>query len=153
MRANGYEPDVGPIVVATGLGSVVTAFLGGHSLNLAAITAALCAGPEAHPDPRRRWVASVACGAAYIVLAFGASVAAAFIQRSPPLLIQAVAGLALVGSLGAAFSSALNHERDRLPAIVTFVTTASGVSFAGIGAAFWGLVAGGLLMALLRKTG
>ena len=153
MRANGYELPVRPIFVATGVASVGTAFLGGHSLNLAAITAALCAGPEAHPEQGKRWIASVACGATYVVLAFGASAATAFIERSPPLLIEAVAGLALLGSLAAALSAALDSERERLPAIVTFVTTASGVSFYGIGAAFWGLLAGGLLMALFRRPG
>ena len=150
LAVNGYQPAVGPIFIWTGLGSVATAFFGGHSLNLAAITAALCAGPEAHPDPARRWIASVSCGAFYVVLAFGASFAAAFVTASPPLLIEAVAGLALLGSLGGALSSALARDEDRLPAVVTFVTTASGVSFFGIGAAFWGLIAGGALMAVLR---
>ncbi len=150
LAVNGYKPAVAPIFIWTGLGSVATAFFGGHSLNLAAITAALCAGPEAHPDLARRWIASVACGAFYVVLAFGASFATAFVTASPPLLIQAVAGLALLGSLGGALSSALARDEDRLPAVVTFVTTASGVSFFGIGAAFWGLIAGGALMAVLR---
>ena len=149
LKVNGYQPAVGPIFIWTGLGSVATAFFGGHSLNLAAITAALCAGPEAHPDPARRWIASATCGAAYLVLAFGASFATAFVTASPPLLIEAVAGLALLGSLGGALSSALARDEDRLPAVVTFVTTASGVSFFGIGAAFWGLIAGGALMAVL----
>lgn len=150
MQANGYRLDVGPVFVSTGLASGATAFFGGHSLNLAAITAALCAGPEAHPDPARRWVASVANGVACMVLALAAGFATAFIAVSPPLLIQAVAGLALLGSLGGALTSALGEERDRLPALVTFVTAASGVSFGGIGAAFWGLIAGGALMLLLR---
>ncbi|WP_119421752.1 benzoate/H(+) symporter BenE family transporter [Desertibaculum subflavum] len=150
MQANGYRVDVAPVFVSTGLASGATALLGGHSLNLAAITAALCAGPEAHPDPARRWIASVANGIACMVLAFGASFATAFIAVSPPLLIQAVAGLALLGSLGGALTSALGEERDRLPALVTFVTAASGVSFGGIGAAFWGLIAGGALLLLLR---
>lgn len=153
MTANGYRPDVGPIFVTTGLGSVLVAFFGGHSLNLAAITAALCAGPEAHADPGRRWIASVACGVAYAALAFGAGFATAFVAASPPLLIEAVAGLALLGTLATALSSSLSHEKDRLPAVVTFVATASGVTFFGIGAAFWGLVAGGALMAALRWRG
>ena len=150
LRVNGYKPDVGPIFLWTGLGSMTVALFGGHSLNLAAITAALCAGPEAHPDPAKRWIASVACGVAYVFIAFGATFATAFVAASPPLLIEAVAGLALLGSLGSALSSALAREEHRLPAIVTFVTTASGVSFFGIGAAFWGLIAGGALMATLR---
>ncbi|WP_343057400.1 benzoate/H(+) symporter BenE family transporter [Chthonobacter rhizosphaerae] len=150
LRANGYRPDVPPIFVATGLVSAMTAPFGGHTVNLAAITAALCAGPEAHPDPARRWIAGVAAGCAYGVIAVLAPAAAAFIAASPPLLIQAVAGLALLGSLAGALSTALAREEDRVPAILTFVTTASGLSFFGIGAAFWGLVAGGLVMLLLR---
>lgn len=149
MTANGYRPDLSRIFLATGLGSLATALFGGHSVNLAAITAALCAGPEAHPDPARRWMASVSCGAAYVVLAAVAGFAAAFIAASPPLLIQAVAGLALVGSLGGALGAALSSETDRLAATATFVTAASGTSFFGIGPAFWGLVAGGVLMVVL----
>ena len=114
--------------------------------------AALCSGPEAHPDPARRWIAAAAAGGAYVVLGLGAGFAAALIAAAPPLLIQAVAGLALLGSLGGALSGALAREEHRLPAVVTFVTAASGLSILGIGAAFWGLVAGGLLMALTRSS-
>jgi benzoate membrane transport protein len=153
LAVNGYRPKVGPIFIGTGLGSIVTALFGGHSLNLAAITAALCAGPEAGPDPARRWIATVACGIAYVVIACGAGFAAAFVVASPPLLIEAVAGLALLGALIAALSTALAREDHRLPAIVTFVTSASGISIFGIGGAFWGLIAGGALMAILSWQG
>ena len=150
MSANGYQLKPGPVFVATGITSALAAPFGGHSVNLAAITAALCAGPEAHPDPARRWIASMAFGAGFIALAISASFAATFIAASPPLLIQAVAGLALFSTLANSASAALAEEKDRLPAVLTFVTTASGLSFFGIGAAFWGLIAGGLLMAILR---
>jgi benzoate membrane transport protein len=150
LATNGYRPDVSRLFVWTGLGSAATALIGGHTLNLAAITAALCAGPEAHPDPGRRWIAAVANGIALVLLALTAGFAAAFIAASPPLLIQAVAGLALLGSLSGALAGALARDEDRVPAAVTFVTAASGVSFAGIGPAFWGLVAGGGVMLLLR---
>jgi benzoate membrane transport protein len=150
MRGNGYQPEVGPIFISTGLFSGVTALFGGHAINLAAITAALCAGPEAHPDPARRWIAPVASGVAYVLLGLFAGFASAFIAASPPLLIQAVAGLALLSSLAGAVTSAMSKEDERVPAIVTFVTTASGVGFFGIGSAFWGLVAGGLLLMLQR---
>jgi benzoate membrane transport protein len=150
LNANGYRPAVGPIFTLTGLASVFTGLFGGHTINLAAITAALCAGPEAGADRGRRWIASLACGATYLLLGLGAAFAAAFIAASPPLLIEAVAGLALLGSLAGALSGALDREADRLPAAVAFVATASGVSFYGIGSAFWGLLAGGLLLALLR---
>ncbi|MCQ4160426.1 benzoate/H(+) symporter BenE family transporter [Roseomonas sp. GC11] len=150
LHANGYRPEPGPIFTATGLASLVIAPFGGHSLNLAAITAALCAGPDSHPDRGRRWVSAVAGGACYVVLGLGASFAVAFIAASPPLLIQTVAGLALLASLGGALTGALADERNRLPAILTFTTTASGLALFGIGAAFWGLVAGGIVMLLDR---
>jgi benzoate membrane transport protein len=150
MHAHGYRPDPSPIFTATGLASAAIALLGAHAINLAAITAALCAGRDAHPDPARRWVASVSGGVAYGLLGLGAGLAAAFIAAAPPLLIQAVAGLALLGTLGGALFAAAQEERNRLPAMATFVTTASGLSVMGIGAAFWGLLAGGALMLVDR---
>lgn len=150
LHANGYRPSVGMLFVSTGIASAISAVFGGHTVNLAAITAALCAGPEAHPDPARRYVAGVTAGATYVALGLLASFAAAFVAASPPLLIESVAGLALLGSLAGALQTALSREDERLPAIVTFVTAASGTSFFGIGSAFWGLVAGGLLLAVLR---
>jgi benzoate membrane transport protein len=150
MKANGYDLKPAPLFIMTGLASAATAFFGGHSSNLAAITAAICAGPEAHPDKTRRWPAPAAAGVVYLLLALGASLAAAFIAASPPLLIQAVAGLALLSSLAAALSGALVAEETRLPAILTFVTTASGITIAGVGAPFWGLVAGIGMILVLR---
>lgn len=150
LRANGFVVSPSPLFVLTGMASGVTAFFGGHSSNLAAITAAICAGPEAHPNPDRRWPAPVAAGVVYLLLAPGAALAAAFIAASPPLLIQAVAGLALLSSLSAALSGALAEEHARLPAILTFVTTASGITIIGVGAPFWGLVAGIGMLVVLR---
>lgn len=149
MRANGYVLKPAPLFIMTGLASGATALFGGHSSNLAAITAAICAGPEAHPDKARRWPAPVAAGVIYLLLAPAASLAAAFVAASPPLLIQAVAGLALLSSLTAALSGALVAEETRLPAILTFVTTASGITIGGVGSPFWGLVAGiGMILLL-----
>ncbi|MCZ4346291.1 benzoate/H(+) symporter BenE family transporter [Devosia neptuniae] len=150
MQANGFALSPAPLFVATGLASAATAFFGGHATNLAAITAAICAGPEAHPDKAKRWPAPIATGATYLLLAPGASLAAAFIAASPPLLIQAVAGLALLSSLTGALAGALAHEETRLPAIFTFVTTASGITIIGVGAPFWGLVGGIGMLVLLR---
>jgi benzoate membrane transport protein len=150
MHAHGYRPEPGPIFTITGLASAVIAFFGAHAINLAAITAALCAGRDAHPDPARRWVASVSGGVGYWVLGLGAGIAATFVAAAPPLLIQTVAGLALLATLGGALTTAAAEERTRLPAMATFVTTASGLSVMGIGAAFWGLLAGGALMLLDR---
>ena len=150
MRANGYVLKPAPLFIMTGLASGATALFGGHSSNLAAITAAICAGPEAHPDKARRWPAPVSAGVIYLLLAPAASLAAAFVAASPPLLIQAVAGLALLSSLTAALSGALVAEETRLPAILTFVTTASGITIGGVGSPFWGLVAGIGMILLLR---
>jgi benzoate membrane transport protein len=111
-------------------------------VNLAAISAALAAGPDAHPDPRRRWVASVTAGIGLAVLGLGAGLAATLIVLSPPVLIEAVAGLALLGALAGALSSAVSEPDRREAAATTFVVTAAGVGFLGIGAAFWGLLAG-----------
>ena len=151
MKANGYTLTPAPIFVMTGIASGLTALFGGQATNLAAITAAICAGPEAHPDPQKRWPAPVAAGGVYILLGLAASLAAAFIAASPPILIQAVAGLALLSSLASALSGALAHEESRLPAILTFVATASGITIFGIGAPFWGLVGGIILLLLLRQ--
>jgi benzoate membrane transport protein len=151
MRANGYSVAPAPMFLATGTVSALTAAFGGITSNLAAITAAICAGPEAHPDPNKRWPAPIAAGGTYILLGLIASVAAAFIAASPPILIQAVAGLALFASLASSLSAALNSEDTRLPAVLTFVTTASGITIIGVGAPFWGLVGGIVLLLLLRS--
>ena len=151
LRTFGYTPPLRPVLVSTGVASVGAATFGGFAVNLAAITAALVAGPDAHPDPERRWIASVAGGAAYFVLGLGAAFATAFVAASPPLLIEAVAGLALLGALGAALSAAMSDPDTREAATITFAVTASGITALGIGGAFWGLVAGLALLALLRK--
>ncbi len=153
LKTNGYETPAGEVFVSTGLATMLVAPFGAHALNLSAITAALCAGPEAGPDPAKRYVASVAAGVAYIILGLLAGFAAAFMASSPPQLIQAVAGLALLSSLAAALATALSNEQHRLAAVVTFITAASGIHILGVGAAFWGLVAGGVLLLLERRRG
>ncbi|HVY98837.1 MAG TPA: benzoate/H(+) symporter BenE family transporter [Dongiaceae bacterium] len=150
LRSNGYEPPTTPLLVGTGIASMASAPFGGHAVNLAAITAAICAGPDAHPDPARRYIAAVSSGIAYVVMGVLAPVAVGFISASPPVLIEAVAGLALLGAFGSASLGFLNAPKERDAALVTFVATASGLSFFGIGAAFWGLVAGGAMLALGR---
>lgn len=152
MQANGFVLAPAPLFVMTGIASAVTAMFGGQTSNLAAITAAICAGPEAHPDKDKRWPAPISAGVVYLLLAPAASLAAAFIAASPPLLIQAVAGLALLSSLAAALAGALVHEEMRLPAIFAFVVTASGITMIGVGAPFWGLV-GGIVMLIVLRLG
>ena len=150
LNANGYRPEPGPLFTATGVFSLLSAPLGGHAVNLAAITAALCAGPEAHPDPARRYGAAVVAGCAYIGFGVLAGAATAFIAASPPVLIEAVAGLALLGAFAASLSAALAEPAHREAAVVTFLVTASGLTILGISGAFWGLLAGGGMMALAR---
>ncbi|SCL24022.1 benzoate membrane transport protein [Micromonospora nigra] len=149
----GYRPPLGSALRTTGLVGAVAAPAGGHAVNLAAITAALAAGPDAHPDPERRWIASVTAGAGLALLGLGAGLATTLVALSPPVLVEAVAGLALLGALATALSSALAEPADREAAVITFVVTASGVSLLGVGGAFWGLVAGLGMLLLFRRRG
>jgi benzoate membrane transport protein len=150
LNVNGYRPEPGRLFTVTGLFGLLVAPFGGHAVNLAAITAALCAGPEAHPDPDRRYWAAVVAGVGYVVFGLLAGAATMLISAAPPVLIEAVAGLALLGALGAALIGAVGEPYEREAAIVTFLVTASGLSFFGISGAFWGLIAGGLILLLSR---
>lgn len=150
LKVNHYDPRPGPLFAVTGLFSVLSAPFGGHAVNLAAITAAMCAGPDAHPGPERRYWAALISGIGYVVFGLLAGAVTAFVALAPPILIQAVAGLALVGAFSSSAMSAFQPQESREAAAITFLVTASGVSFAGISGAFWGLVAGGLMLALAR---
>lgn len=151
LAANGYRPPLRPLLVSTGAGTVIGAPFGSHALNLAAITAALVAGPEAGPDRSRRWLATIASGSAYLVLALVSGAATVMVAAAPPVLIEAAAGLALLGALSAALSAALADDEHREAATITFVVAASGVTLASISAPFWGLVAG-LAWYVLRRA-
>lgn len=150
LKANGFEPPVRAALFTTGLGSIVTAFAGAHTHNMAAITAAICVGPDSHPDPAKRWAAGVVYAAAYVPFALFAGFFVALFAAMPQALIATVAGLALVGALMASLAGAMAEERTRLPALLTFAAAASGVSVAGIGAAFWGLAIGLLALGVER---
>ncbi|RWC59685.1 benzoate/H(+) symporter BenE family transporter [Mesorhizobium sp.] len=148
LRAAGYHPEPGPLIGVTGLFSLLSAPFGGSTTNLAAISAAICTGPDVHPDPAERWKTGPFYALAYLVFAiFGASLVAIFAVL-PQSLIVLVAGLALMASLANALSIALKEEGDRMAATVTFVVTASGLTLFGVGAAFWGLVAGMVVLFL-----
>lgn len=146
----GYRPDPGRLFRLTGVLSLLATPFCGHAINLAAITAAICAGDDAHRDPARRYWSAVVAGITYFLLGLGAGAAAAFIGAAPPVLIEAVAGLALLGPLGSALFGAVSHPTGREAAVVTFLVAASGLTILGVGGAFWGLVAGGLMLALAR---
>ncbi|MGR4895797.1 benzoate/H(+) symporter BenE family transporter [Stenotrophomonas sp. LARHCG68] len=150
LKASGYDAPVSPVVGWIGAVNMVLAPFGGYALNLAAITAAICMGRDVHEDPARRYTAAVSAGAFYIVIGlFGATVAAVF-AAFPKELVAALAGIALLGTIGNSLAVAMREEVEREPALVTFLVTASGLSMAGIGSAFWGLVAGVLCLLLLR---
>ncbi|MDV3467118.1 benzoate/H(+) symporter BenE family transporter [Stenotrophomonas sp. C3(2023)] len=150
MRASGYTAPISPLIGWIGVVNTALAPFGAFALNLAAITAAICMGREAHEDPARRYTAAVAAGGFYLLMGlFGATVAALF-AAFPKELVACVAGIALFGTIGNSLASALAVERDREAALVTFLVTASGLSLGGIGSAFWGLVAGGLCLLVLR---
>jgi benzoate membrane transport protein len=150
QRAAGYDTPVSPVITTTGLASLLLAPFGGYALNLAAITAAICMGREAHEDPARRWVASAAAGVFYIATGLMAGAVVALIAAFPKELVLAVAGLALLGTIGAGLATAMKDETQREPALITFVVTASGLTLWGVGAAFWGVVAGALALAVQR---
>ncbi|MCA0026203.1 MULTISPECIES: benzoate/H(+) symporter BenE family transporter [unclassified Mesorhizobium] len=153
LRAAGYHPEPGPLIGITGLFSLLSAPFGGSTTNLAAISAAICTGPDVHPDPTERWKTGPFYALAYLIFAiFGASLVAIFAVL-PQSLIVLVAGLALMASLANALAIALKDESERMAATVTFVVTASGLTLFGVGAAFWGLIAGlvVLFLDMLKK--
>ncbi|MCQ4041355.1 benzoate/H(+) symporter BenE family transporter [Streptantibioticus rubrisoli] len=147
----GYRPPTRSILVSTGAATTLCAPFGGYALNLAAISAALAAGPDAGPDPKRRWIAAATAGITYLGLGLTAGVSTALLTAAPPLLIDAVAGLALLGTLGSALAAAVADAEAREAAVTAFAVTASGINVLGIGSAFWGLVAGLGLHSLLRE--
>lgn len=151
LKASGYAARVSPVVGWIGTVNVLLAPFGAYALNLAAITAAICMGRDVDADPARRYTAAVSAGVFYIVIGlFGATVAAVF-AAFPKELVAALAGIALLGTIGNSLAVALKAEAEREPALVTFLVTASGLSLAGIGSAFWGLVAGVLTLLVLRR--
>lgn len=148
LKAAGYQPEPGPIIAVTGLFSLVSAPFGALTTNLAAISAAICTAPDAHPDPAERWKTGPFYALAYLIFAaFGASLVAVFAVL-PSSLIVLVAGLALMAPLANALSIALRDESERMAATTTFAVTASGIVLFGIGSAFWGLVAGLVVIGL-----
>ncbi|MDQ6435676.1 benzoate/H(+) symporter BenE family transporter [Mesorhizobium sp. LHD-90] len=150
LKAAGYHPEPGPLIAVTGLVSVLTAPFNALTSNLAAISAAICTGPDVHPDPAERWKTGPFYALAYVVFAlFGASLVAVFAVL-PPSLIMLVAGLGLLGALANALAIALKDDKERIAATVTFAVTASGLTLFGVGAAFWGLVAGLIVLFLDR---
>lgn len=151
QRASGYQTPVSASISATGLASLLLAPFGGYAFNLAAITAAICMGREAHEDPTRRYTASVAAGLFYIAVGLAGGAVVGLLHAFPRELVAAVAGLALLGTIAGGLAMALKDEHHRDAAILTFLVTLSGLSLAGIGSAFWGVVAGCAALLLARR--
>ncbi|CAB5645529.1 Inner membrane protein ydcO [Comamonas aquatica] len=146
IRTAGYALPVSRLVGTTGVVTLLLAPFGAFGINLAAITAAICMGTEAHADPAKRYTAAVWCGLFYVLLGIFGAVVAGLLAAFPKELVMAIAGLALLGSIGGGLVAALQQDSSREAALITFLVTLSGVVIAGIGSAFWGVVAGGLTL-------
>jgi benzoate membrane transport protein len=150
MRACGYEAPISPVIGWTGVSTLLLAPFGAHALNFAAITAAICMGREAHEDPEKRYVAAVFAGLFYLLVGIFAAAITSLFAAFPKELILALAGIALLGTIGNGLANALGKEGEREPALIAFLVTASGLSMLNIGSAFWGLIAGVLAMLIIK---
>lgn len=146
IRSAGYNMPISKLITMTGLATLVLAPFGAFALNLSAITAAICMGEEAHPDKAKRYTAAVVCGALYVAIGLVGAAVTGLLLAFPSALVLAIAGLALLGTIGGGLHTALKDEAHREAAIITFLVTLSGVVVAGIGSAFWGVVAGALAL-------
>lgn len=150
MKAAGYDVPVSPLIIVTGVLALLFSPFGVYSICIAAITAAICQSPEAHPDATRRWLAAAAAGVFYLLAGIFGSSITGMMAALPASGIQMLAGLALLGTISGSLYQALNHESERDAAVVTFLVTASGLTLWGVGSAFWGLIAGGMCYTVLR---
>ncbi|EOU9548029.1 benzoate/H(+) symporter BenE family transporter [Cronobacter dublinensis] len=151
LQASGYRVPVSPLMVTTGLLALLLAPFGVFSICIAAITAAICQSPEAHPEHDKRWIAAAMAGLFYLLAGVCGGSIGALMTALPTPWLQTLAGLALLGTIGASLHQALANERARDAALITFLVTASGVTLLGVGSAFWGLIAGGISYALLAR--
>ncbi|WP_421553385.1 benzoate/H(+) symporter BenE family transporter [Pseudomonas yamanorum] len=150
LRNDGFSTSANPIVTLTGLGSLLMAPFGSHAFNIAAITAAICTGKEAHEEPSKRWVAGLAAGVFYILVGiFGVTLAAVF-MAFPAAFITTLAGLALLGTIGGSLASAMADAKSREASLITFLAAAANITLFGIGGAFWGLLMGLAAYAVLN---
>jgi benzoate membrane transport protein len=152
LRNDGFKTSANSIVALTGLGSLLMAPFGSHAFNIAAITAAICTGEEAHKEPSKRWVAGIAAGFFYVVVGlFGVTLAHVFMTL-PSAFITTLAGLALLGTIGSSLTNALSDSTTREAALITFLASASNIQLFGIGGAFWGLLIGLIAYAVLNDV-
>ena len=150
LRNDGYSTSANPIVTLTGLGSLLMAPFGSHAFNIAAITAAICTGKEAHEQPSKRWIAGIAAGVFYILVGFFGVTLAAVFMAFPATFITTLAGLALLGTIGGSLASAMVDAKSREASLITFLAAAANITLFGIGGAFWGLLIGLVAYAVLN---
>ncbi len=150
LQSAGYPPPANRLILSTGVASLLIAPFGGHGVNLAAITAAICTGPDAHPDVAKRWIVGVIYGGLYLVVALFAAPLAGLFIAMPPAVLAAVTGLALIAPLTGALHNMMMDVGSREAAVLTFAATASGLTLFGVGSAFWGLVVGFAALAAMR---
>lgn len=152
LRISGYTPPVSACFIVTGLTTLLTAPVGGYSINLSSVTASICTGPDTHPDPAKRYLCGPVFGVCYMLLALGGTALTTALVALPPIIIAAVAGVALLGPLTGALASALHPEKERFPAVLAFLVTASNITLLGVGGAFWGLLLGVAALGLERLS-
>jgi benzoate membrane transport protein len=150
-RSAGYNTPISPMISWTGFTTLVLAPFGCFAINLAAITAAICAGENAHPDPDKRYIAVVSAGVVYLLTGVFAATITALFAAFPTEMVLALAGLALLGTIGTSLTQAMAQDNYREAALVTFLVTLSGMSLWGIGSAFWGLVFGVITLLVTNK--
>ncbi len=150
MKSFGYKPEISKLISWSGFVNIIIAPFGGYTINLSAITAAICMGPEAHNDKDKRYTAAVSSGIIYIVVGIFSGAVVSVFNAFPRELIMSIAGLALIGTVVSGLTTVIDKKKDKEAAMITFFVTASGVALLGIGAAFWGLVAGSLTGVILN---
>ncbi|MDX1676440.1 benzoate/H(+) symporter BenE family transporter [Arsukibacterium sp.] len=150
LRASGYQTPVSPLISSTALSTLLLAPFGAFSINLAAITAAICTGTEAHPQPQKRYIAGIAAGLFYLLAGLAGATVVALFAAFPTEMVAALAGLALISTIAANLASTTSDPTYRDAAVITLLVTASGASFFGLASAFWGLIAGALTMAIAQ---
>jgi benzoate membrane transport protein len=152
LRVSGYETPSRPVLVGTGLASILVAFTGGVTIVIAAITAALCTGPDAHRDPQRRYIAGIANGLFYLIGGTFAGTVVMLFAALPNAFVAVLAGLALLGAIATNIAGIVHDEAHREAAFITFIATASNMTFLGLGSAFWGIVLGTVAHLVLRMN-
>lgn len=151
LRSAGYQTPLSPLISWTGIATLVLAPFGGYALNLAAITAAICTGEEAHKNPNKRYIATLSAGIFYLLLGISGAAVVGLLSAFPTEFVLALAGLALISTIANSLTTAVTEAKTREAAIITFLVTASNMTIFGIGSAFWGLVAGFVALSVLNS--